>query len=200
MTTAHDAAAPGDEPGAADCAPTPASPSDERLAERASAGDRAAFATLVERYDERLYRFALAHLRNPDDAAEVTQQTLLSAWRSIRSYDSRRRFVTWVLSIAHRECVNVIRHRARARRDAARQVELDNYRGNGGAPETGVWALAHRLLDRVSYEALWLRYVEDRTPREVARIMGRTSVGVRVLLHRARLRLGEVLDAEGGSR
>lgn len=173
-----------------------AEPSDESLARCAAAGDRSAFARLVGRYDRRVFRFAMMRVGSRDDAAEVTQETFLRAWGGIGRFDAGRRFSTWLLSIAHRESVNVIRRRVRSRRDQQPgRVEKNEVESAEDLPP--VWSLAKRVLEGASYEAVWLRYAEDRSPAEIALVMGRTAVGVRVLLHRARVRLAAAAGDEG---
>jgi len=54
------------------------------------------------------------------------------------------------------------------------------------------------VLGREEYEALWLRYVEDRSAPEIAIILGKNVVSVRVMMHRARERLRGALAAEDG--
>jgi len=201
---ARPTAAPGETPGAAVSVgvdgslavigPEPGV-SDESLASRAATGDRTAFASLVERYDGRIFRFAMLRVSNRDDATEVTQETFLRAWRSIGRFDPDRRFSTWVLSIAHRESIEVIRRRQRRRRDLDREAPVNEQGAGLELPD--LWALARRVLDEASFEAVWLRYVEDRAPAEIAKVMGRTGVSVRVMLHRARARLGEAMASEG---
>jgi DNA-directed RNA polymerase specialized sigma24 family protein len=56
-----------------------------------------------------------------------------------------------------------------------------------------IWALA-RTLSKNQYEALWLCYVEDIPAKDIAKIMKKTQISVRVLLHRARLNLAKRLD------
>jgi DNA-directed RNA polymerase specialized sigma24 family protein len=55
------------------------------------------------------------------------------------------------------------------------------------------------VLGHEEYEAMWLRYVEDRSTREIATIVGKNGVSVRVMLHRARERLRQALAAEEGT-
>ncbi|MEQ8770241.1 MAG: sigma-70 family RNA polymerase sigma factor [Phycisphaerales bacterium] len=169
---------------------------DERLAVRAAAGDRDAFGRLIDRYQDRVYRFALVRLRCGSDAADVTQETLCRAWRSIGRFDPSRSFATWVLTIARREVIEVVRRRKRVERDATRERERQNAAddavGRDGAVELGeVWALARRVLDDDAFELVWLCYAEDRTPAQIARVVGVSGVAVRVRLHRARKRIAE---------
>lgn len=172
---------------------------DEALAARAALGDREAFGELVGRHQAMVYRFAMARVRHAEDAAETTQDTFLRAWRSIGRFDPQRSFVTWVMAIARHRCIDVIRTRARAPASGYAGDEHAEERG-GEEPVrwTGVWETARRALDDRAFEVVWLRYAEDLTPAQIARVTGRTAVGVRVALHRARLRLQRALGDEGG--
>lgn len=181
--------------------------SDEALASRARAGDRACFGMLVDRYQGRIYALAMSRLRDRHDAEEVTQEALLRAWRSIRTYREGEPVSPWVLTIARREIVNVVRRRKKAARDKTRRtpgretgVEAGGDRGGGSGAGSGVWVTAREALSPEAYEAIWLRYREDLDPGQIAKVMGRSRVGVRVLLHRARKTLSEILEAQGNER
>ncbi len=206
--TDHDLAArPAIAPGVSR-APTHTPQTDERLAARAAEGDRHAFGELVDRYQDRIYRFALVRLRCAPDAADVTQETMCRAWRSIRRFDTTRCFATWVLTIARREVIEVVRRRRRAERDAGRERERLNAGDPPGQEAVALgemWAIARRVLDDETFELIWLCYVEDRTPAQIARVVGASGVAVRVRLHRARKRIAEACagartaPTEGGS-
>ncbi|MCA9271690.1 MAG: sigma-70 family RNA polymerase sigma factor [Phycisphaerales bacterium] len=192
MLTERERAASGAVPGAvlrADVAE-----SDEALAAKAAGGDRGAFTTLIGRYEHRVYRFAYVRLGSEHDACEVAQETLMRAWRAARSYRASAPYASWILSIAHNEIVNVVRRRRKDRRgiearnaepSVASDVERDEL------PD--VWRAAREVLEDSVFEIVWLRYAEDMEPRQIAVVTGRTPVGVRVLLHRARAKIAEAL-------
>jgi len=167
---------------------------DEELARRSADGDRACFSELVARYDERVFGLVLSRVRVRADAEEAAQETFLRAWRGIRTFDPERRFSAWIMTIAHRQAIDVIRRRKRDRdRDQLAEGRLGE--GPAGIREErpSVWSVARRELKPDAYEALWLRYAEGCSPQEVARVMGKTGVWVRVTLHRSRARLADVL-------
>jgi DNA-directed RNA polymerase specialized sigma24 family protein len=58
-----------------------------------------------------------------------------------------------------------------------------------------LWRRAAKLLSPKHYEALWLRYGEDMSAREIGRVMGMSELHARVVLHRARSRLATHLNA-----
>lgn len=193
--TDREKAASGAVPGAAARAET--DEADEALALRAAQGDRGAFVTLVGRFEHRVYRFAYVRLGSEHDACEVAQETLMRAWRAAPSYRATSPYASWILSIAHHEIVNVVRRRKRDRRDRlARNAEpglaSDVWRGD--LPD--VWRAARDVLENGVFEIVWLRYAEGLEPRQIAVVTGKSAVGVRVLLHRARAKIAEALGVD----
>jgi RNA polymerase sigma-70 factor (ECF subfamily) len=73
--------------------------SDAELVERARAGDRAAFGDLVERYQQTVFRAALAALRSREDAEEVAQEAFVSAFQKLEGFRGDASFKTWLLTI-----------------------------------------------------------------------------------------------------
>lgn len=73
--------------------------SDAELIELARNGDRAAFGDLVERYQQVVFRTALAALRSREDAEEVAQDAMVSAFRKLGSFRGDASFKTWLLTI-----------------------------------------------------------------------------------------------------
>jgi RNA polymerase sigma-70 factor (ECF subfamily) len=175
--------------------------SDEQLARRAGAGDRDAFDSLVRRFADRVLSFVRTRVRDPHDAEEATQETFLRAWSSISRFDPSRRFSTWLFTIAHRQSLDVLRRRRPSGPRLARG-EDEATSGHPERPTSGresVWELARSLLPDGAYELLYLSYAEGKSPADLARITGRTSVAVRVTLHRARERLRRELEASENS-
>jgi RNA polymerase sigma-70 factor (ECF subfamily) len=168
---------------------------DEQLARAAQAGDRASFDELARRHASRLFRFAFARLGNAHDAEEAAQETLLKVWSARHRYDPARPFTTWLLMIAHREAVTILRRRRRAAQPlGAEPVAITSAPTAPPASTSNIWTIAGRLLDRETYTALYLRYATDCAPRDVAMILGRSPSWVRVALHRARQALSSAMS------
>ena len=170
----------------------------EELALRAARGDEAAFEELVARFDAPLYRFLLLRVGRVEEAEELVQEAFLKAWRNLARYDPRWKFSTWLYTLAKRLAIS----RRRAARPAGEgsealelvPVDADPFRITSGREEReNLWALATRILNVEQRSALWLRYAEERDIGEVARILGRRKVTVRVLLFRARERMARHL-------
>jgi len=178
------------------------SPTDEDLAARAAAGSRPAFEELVSRYGLRLFHFLRSRSGSDEDVEDLVQETFLKAYRNIGRYDPQRRFSTWLYTVAFR--LSVSRHRSQGTKPLSLDSEGPEHPSPGPqevlirkeeAQKAGnIWLLA-RALKPSEYEVLWLRYAEEMPMKEIARAMKRSLVGVRVLLHRSRLKLGKKLRA-----
>jgi RNA polymerase sigma-70 factor (ECF subfamily) len=170
----------------------------EELAEKAKTGCARSFAELVERFHRPLFHFVKSRLGNREDAEDVVQEAFVRAYENIDRYDPTYRFSTWIYTIAGRLAVRQIRSRRRP--DDYRPTNSDA----SADPSDGVilseekqslWTLA-RQLPAAQYQALWLRYVEDMPIKDVAAVMEKTQIHVRVLLHRARETLSRQMNVE----
>lgn len=75
-------------------------PSDLELVESARRGDDAAFETIVNRHTRLIYNIALRSASSPEDAADITQETFLKAWRSLSAFRGDCALSTWLCRIA----------------------------------------------------------------------------------------------------
>lgn len=163
----------------------------EALARRAQTGSLAAYAQLVALFEARLFNFILRRTGNWADAEELTQEAFVRAWERIDRYDDRWRFSTWLFTIGSRLAVS--RHRSKRRTRSTDQLDLRQAaledpvdaaeRRESRSP---TWELAARVLTESQHTALWLRYAEGLSIREIAHVMGKSQVSVRVTLFRAR--------------
>jgi RNA polymerase sigma-70 factor (ECF subfamily) len=171
---------------------------DEELAARAQAGDRRAFALLVRRHQERVFRFVLRMLGSRDDAMDLTQDSFLKAWNALPGWRPEARFATWLFQIARNATLDALR-----RRQCVEFVPLDA----GGAEDHAFdprdaaplpdERLAGRqrigLLERAlgelpaeQREILLLRELEDMSYAEIATTLGINEGTVKSRLARAR--------------
>ncbi|MCC6660093.1 MAG: sigma-70 family RNA polymerase sigma factor [Phycisphaerales bacterium] len=177
----------------------------EDLARRVQRGSSACFAALVGRFERRLYNFLLRRVPTAADAEDLTQETFVRAWRRIETYDPRRTFSTWLFTIAARLASS---HRRGLGRDTRRAASLParttapdaHAVSEGHERGSRVWRAVDEVLGEDQRAAVWLRYVEDMPIGDIARVLGKTSVAVRVTLFRARRALAERLgDDETGA-
>ena len=173
------------------------------LAIRAQNGCAAAFAVLVDRYRPRLIRFVdqrVARYRGAD-AEDITQEVLAKAWQTLHRFRPQYQFATWLYTIATRTTTDHLRRPTRDLVHPRLESLPDSKLSHEKCLEISenvdnIWAIAYRVLKEDRYAVLWLRYGEDLTVKDIAQVLGKTSVGVRVLLHRARATLQPYLAAD----
>ena len=146
-----------------------------------------AFEKLYRRYVKDVYHYALALLRNPADAEDVTQTTFMNAYRAYKRGQEIEKPQNWLIKIAH----NVARTRyARASR-RVKEVPLEEHLDQLALPEEerpdieGVL----RALGRLPFNqraALVMRELEGRTYAEIADTIGVSVPAVEALIFRAR--------------
>jgi RNA polymerase sigma-70 factor (ECF subfamily) len=178
------------------------SESDEAVFGKVQAGDQAAFAVLVKRYQRRAFAVALRLLGRRADAEDAVQQAFLRLYESRASYNPRWRLNTWFYRILTNVCVDELR-RARPMRP------LDGLEFSGtDTPERALVqrerdALLQTALATVPLEAriaLTLYYGEERTYQEVGAIRGISVNTVKTHLRRGRAALRKALRARGVDR
>jgi RNA polymerase sigma-70 factor (ECF subfamily) len=175
---------------------------DEELVSEALGGSASSFNRLVERYQDRLFRFLLTRSASRADAEDAMQDTFVNAFRYLQSYDRRWKFSTWLYRIAIRSALRNANctARGRAERHAEDYAELADDAPDPleecihASERENLWLAAKRLLSQDAYAAMWLRYAEDMPVKEIARALGRPQPWTRVVLLRARRRLAGALN------
>ena len=166
----------------------------ERLAVRAADGCLASFGELVHQFQGRLYNFLLRRVASASEAEDLTQEAFVRAWERIKSYDPQWRFSTWLFTIGSRLAVSRHRSVSRAKPHVKRlaeerpkfhEEEADQRLSNREQFDR-LWLVAEEKLSYEQRTALWLRYAEGLSIGEIATILSRSQVGVRVLLFRVR--------------
>lgn len=171
--------------------------SDEELALEAQAGSRRCFEALSERYSAKLFHFLRPKIASDQDIEDIIQETFFKLYKNIFRYDPRWKFSTWIYTAASRLAISHFRsakNKKTARLTSDPPVEIQDDSAQD-ASQLNIWEKA-RGLKTVYYEALWLRYVENMRSEDMARVLKRSDVAVRLLLHRARLALARELRTE----
>jgi len=89
--------------------------SDGFIIARVRGGDASAFRLLVDRYSDRLYRFCALRLGQEADAEDAVQDVFIRAYRSLKSYDEGKPFVSWLFAIAANRVKTMYGRKAQAR-------------------------------------------------------------------------------------
>src|SRR5947207_10929350 len=146
-----------------------------------------AFEQLYRRYVKDVYHYALALLRNPADAEDVTQTTFLNAYRAFQRGEEILKPQNWLIKIAH----NVARSRYARISRRVKEVPLEEHVDQLAIPEEekpNVEAVL-RALGRLPFNqraALVMRELEGRSYTEIADTLGVSVAAVETLIFRAR--------------
>jgi RNA polymerase sigma-70 factor (ECF subfamily) len=182
---------------------------DLTLVEEARKGSHAAFRTLVERYQRRVYAMALSIVRDPDEARDVVQDAFIKAYRGLDGFQGEAAFYTWLYRIALNLCIDRARRQKRSPRVEFDEAVTPEEEGDSGiSPARIGFDPAQALVDgeirlRVSAAlerlspthrtVLVLREIEGLSYKEIADAMGSSIGTVMSRLFHARKRMQEML-------
>jgi RNA polymerase sigma-70 factor, ECF subfamily len=174
------------------------------LVERCKRGDEGAWKELVESTHREVYSLCLRILRDPDDAAEATQDAYLKAWRGLKTFRGDAMFTTWLYRVATNAAISKSRKRKRKREhetgsddeDLARLPASDSTEGVVGArlELRAVEAALQRLPEHYG-SAIVLRDIYGFSMQEIATRLGISETAAKVRVHRGRKRLKEMVFA-----
>jgi len=175
--------------------PAAASPAEAELIRATVAGNTQAFDSIVELYGRRVFNYIHQMTRQAQDAEDLAQQTFIKAYASLHRFDTSRPFIGWLLTIARRTSLNHFRA-ARRWEPVSEEVPAAEPSPARQAEERDriedLWAHARRVLSPREFEILWLRFSENLSVAETARVLGLTQTHVKILVFRSRKRLLKV--------
>ena len=164
---------------------------DKEIISMIRSGETDSFGILVERYEAKMKRYAKKFLFGYDDTEDIVQQIFVKAFVNIRSFDTTRKFSSWLYRIAHNEFINAIRKKKRE--------PLPFFDSNLFFPHIATEESAdkeikeqelHQVIDRYLNkvdpryrEPLVLYYFEELSYKEIANILRIpvSTVGIRIL-------------------
>ena len=157
----------------------------------------AAFGRLYDRFVQRIYRYVYSRVGNAHEAEDITSQTFIAAYESLRRYRERGQFLAWLFRIA-RSKIND--HFRRSRREvgldaAERIVEVDDALGALIQNEELIrlQALIKKINDD-ERELIRLRYVADLSFVEMAELLGKREDAVKKSVYRLLERLKGLME------
>lgn len=182
----------------------PAGADDDReLVRRAQAEDKEAFEELVRRHKHRVFAVAGGILRKPEDVEDIAQQVFVKAYFSLKRFDQRAAFSTWLYKITVNECWDLFRkkkvrplvYESDLSEEQARQME-GSERKDADVPDISERLAARERveqllegLDERDRLMLMLKEVEGFSIEEIAKVLGLNANTVKVRLFRARRRI-----------
>jgi RNA polymerase sigma-70 factor, ECF subfamily len=178
-------------------------PDDRELVRRAQAEDKEAFEELVRRHQQRVFAVAGGILRRREDVEDIAQQVFVKAYFSLKRFDQRAAFSTWLYKITVNECWDLLRkkkvrpliYESDLSEEQARQFDASEKHENLG-PDTSDTLQMRQHVDRLlagiderDRMMLILKEVEGFAVEEIAHMLDLNANTVKVRLFRARRRI-----------
>jgi RNA polymerase sigma-70 factor (ECF subfamily) len=188
---------------------------DSVLVEKCRRGDYDAMERLIIKYQNRIYNVILKICANPDDAAELTQETFVKVIENINRFQGRSSFYTWAFRIAVNLTLNYCRRKVRLPvtsleapagqgQDDKKQL-LKDFLSDDSSPDPAAVAQNKELfemalkalmeLDDAQRTVIVLRDIEGMNYAQIARVLDIELGTVRSRLSRARSNLRDIMEA-----
>jgi RNA polymerase sigma-70 factor (ECF subfamily) len=170
---------------------------DQELIAQTLNGDHAAYAELVDRYKQALFRHCFAIMRDEDEAKDIAQDTFVKAYFQLLRYDNKFKFGTWLFKIATNLALDQLRRQKRQKVVSLNDITFEPV-DKGASPH--VLALYREMQTAIAelppnYRgAISLYYWEGKSYKEVAYAMDVPEGTVKSWLSRAKSTLKEKLS------
>ncbi|MBP1736647.1 MAG: polymerase subunit sigma [Oscillospiraceae bacterium] len=148
---------------------------EQALVEQARLGDEEAFSRLIAAHQRMVYAIALRMTGNPEDAADLSQEAFLRAWKSLGGFQGESAFSTWLYRLTSNVCIDFIRKEKR--RKAMDIASLDQEPEEGRRTElTDNRLLPEQELERSELREAIARNLE-KLPEDYRRILTLRELG-----------------------
>lgn len=186
---------------------------DRELVRKAQKGDKPAFEELIQRHQHRVFAVARGILKRQEDVEDISQQVFVKAYFSLKRFDQRAAFSTWLYKITVNECWDLLRKKKvrplvfeaelsdeQARRYSASEnprADAPDVSDRLEAREKVERLLEH--LDKRDRAMLVLKEIEGFSVEEIAEVLNLNANTVKVRLFRARRRVVKMARKQDSS-
>jgi len=167
-------------------------PTDDNFIDRVLEGEKEAFRFLVERHNNLSYSLALRIVKDRTDAEEVAQEAFIKAYRSLKLFNRKSKFSTWLFRIVYTTAISFLRKEKKYTAE-----DITDHENTAGVEAMGMegqdrktfikHALANLSPDDAAVVTLF--YLHQYSLEEVAEVMGQKVNTIKVKIHRARKKL-----------
>jgi RNA polymerase sigma-70 factor (ECF subfamily) len=171
----------------------------KELVKKAKEGFPNAFAEIYDCYFSQIYRFIFLRVNNREEAEDLSQQVFVKAWESIRDFQEKGfPFSSWLYRIARNLVIDFYRTKKQTTElnenilieDSSSEVDNRLFVSFVGKEISK----AFNFLTSEQKEVIILRFVQDLSYREIAKIMDKNQPALRILQYRAINKLKNILD------
>jgi len=167
-------------------------------------GDATAYAILVRRYQKQIFNLMIRLTSNEEDAMDLTQETFIKAYNNLERFKPSGRFFPWLYTIGMNVGRDFLRKK-KTRREKSEEI----YEDGKSVLERGVQerdvinkldaAFIQKAMEKLPEdyrEALFLRYHEEMSVKEIAACLNISVSGAKMRIHRGLSRLREIISGE----
>lgn len=174
--------------------------SDIEIIESVRRGNQADFSLLIDRYKDKGYSLLRRMLKNDFDAQEVLQDSFLKAYQSLNSFRQDSKFSTWFYRIAYNSALSFLSSkRRRTERELSSledHLELSDHDARVYSESENISEFIKKMVDKLPerYASIInMFYIDDMSLDEISKVTGLSLVNVKVILHRSRNALRELV-------
>lgn len=174
--------------------------SDEQIINSIKRGNSGDFALLVDRYKDRAYSLLKRILKNEMDAEEVLQDSFMKAFNSLDKFRFDSQFSTWFYKIVYNSGLSALAGKKKQIEKEMTSIDDHFELGNDDdmiyASTENVKEYIHKLINELPVRnalVLIMFYVDDMTLKDISEILDISIVNSKVLLHRSRNKLREMI-------
>ncbi len=164
------------------------------LVERARNGDEDAFTELILHFKNDLYKIAKTRLTNEEDIQDAIQDTMITAYKSIRKLKDTEKFKMWIIKILINKCNKI--YRKKYKNDLSlEEYDLDKYLIMNSSKNIEDDLNFYFLIKNLEYQEriiVILYYMEKYTTKEISKILKAKENTVKSKLYRARIKLKKI--------
>jgi RNA polymerase sigma-70 factor (ECF subfamily) len=181
---------------------------DGEIVELVRSGRTEGYGELVSRYQKRLVLYVHHLIGMTEEAEDIVQNVFVKAYQNLDSFDTSRKFSSWIYRIAHNEAVNYLKKRSRRRlvswEDITTSKDKLETADTEKSPEE-LWISqelevemkqAIEKLPLKYQKVLTLRYYMDKSYKEISVIIDKPQNTVGTLLNRAKKKLLRIIETE----
>ena len=176
---------------------------EQRWIQEVLSGNKQAYTHIINKYKNPLYATILRMAKNPQDAQDLVQESLIKVYQQLGKYDGKGSFSSWLYRVSINHCLDEFRKK----RYKMKQVELNEDTGaTPNHPEViflkkEKQRLLERLIETLPEDErmiILLRYANELSYSEICELAELPVSTIRNKLHRAKKKLRDTLNQEGG--
>jgi len=174
--------------------------SDQEIIESVKKGNHSDFALLVDRYKNKAFSMIVRMLKNKMEAEEILQDCFLKAFKGLNNFKGESTFSTWFYKIAYNTAVSRLSIQKRKTESEMSSIDehfnLKSDYDYNISEQKDLSKYMNEMVNRLpeNYSAvITMFYLEGMTCEEISKVMGTSVNNVKVMLHRSRIALKDVM-------